>query len=179
MFLSIVCCVREYVKDKKTFIIKKGSNFSENKKRFVNKISEFSCKVDFEQYKYEVPKSDIYDWNKLFGFSFLRLEAKNPVHEDSARWGWRWLNDKIEITPYCYVDSQIIKDKKVFVIENKTDLAIKVRESFYDFYIDNQLVHSEKFNHNKRKVLIERPYFGGNNKAPNDIIISFLNLTIK
>lgn len=179
LFANTVCCVREYIRDKTTIIIKKDNNFAENRKViFINNPSEFSCNVDFEQCKYNVPTQDLGDWNKLFGFTFLKIETKNPVHVDSARWGWRCINGRIEITPYCYVNGLIIKDKKIFEIKNKTDLAIKIRDLSYDFYIDGELVYSEKFTHKNKKAMVEWPYFGGNNKASNDIVISFFELKI-
>ena len=39
--------------------------------------------------------------NKLMGFS----DCSTHHQTNSARFGWRWYNDRLEIHAYCYVDS--------------------------------------------------------------------------
>ncbi|MFT4737440.1 MAG: hypothetical protein ACJAZM_000334 [Cyclobacteriaceae bacterium] len=45
-----------------------------------------------------------YDVNKLLGFS----DCNSQHHEHSARFGWRWLDDDLEILAYCYVSGERI-----------------------------------------------------------------------
>ncbi|UII26213.1 hypothetical protein LVD15_23400 [Fulvivirga maritima] len=40
------------------------------------------------------------DINKLMGFS----DCGAHHHENSARFGWRWYNDELQVFAYCYVD---------------------------------------------------------------------------
>ena len=50
------------------------------------------------------------DWNKLFGmsFGFFPLFKQFQMHENSARFGWRYnpSTDKIEVAPYLYTNGK-------------------------------------------------------------------------
>lgn len=110
------------------------------------------------------------DVNKLYGFS----DCGGHHQENSARFGWRWYNNRMEILAYCYIDGErqdpilidtvalnkvnnysliFDKDRYVFVLNNKSVVMIP-KSCKYD---------------GLRYLLY--PYFGGDETAPQEIKI--------
>ena len=115
------------------------------------------------------------DINKLFGISF------GYHHTNSARIGWRYVPkfDKIELTTYCYVDGERIKEKSLGFIEfGKTYLVqILSTTDLVRFVLDGSVRAEEKVS----SVGISYPlslYFGGNCTAPHNMYID-LNVNWK
>jgi hypothetical protein len=163
------------------FLIKRGKHFSN---RFFYKLFNFFnfsghsiylIKFD-ETCKYQLPKEDQADINKLFGFS-LGLHHKN-----SARFGWCWNNNQLEIWAYWYnngfrnyqfIQSIDVEEKYYFEIKNLGDK--------WEFSIHNY----EKI----KKVVVDKsktkinfgynlwPYFGGNQVSPQDISIYMIDFS--
>ena len=116
-----------------------------------------------------------HDINKLMGFSDC-----NAIHHDnSARFGWRWLEEKLEIHAYCYVNSERITELIGTVDFNeKVNYTLQLTDNQYIFQINDE-----------QPVFISRgdlceigiyymlyPYFGGNEVAPQDISIQIQTL---
>lgn len=110
------------------------------------------------------------DINKLMGFS----DCSVPHHENSARFGWRWLNEKLEIHAYCYVDSVRVHEFVGTVdIGDENRYEISATSDAYEFSLNGE-----------KKAVIRRtqscdegvnyllyPYFGGTVPAPHDVRI--------
>lgn len=124
-----------------------------------------SCKYDFTTL-------DQYDWNKLFGISTER------IHKDSWRFAWRNLNgDGVEVCAYCYdngkrwtsgITTLAFGVPHTFTIERDKDgyILFKVNGKYL------AEVHDEK----KRKFFWGCGlYFGGNRRAPHNIIVEYHN----
>lgn len=108
--------------------------------------------------------------NKLMGFS----DCSAHHHTNSARFGWRWYNNQLEIHAYCYVDSvrvhQYIGTVK---IGEESLYEITATTDAYTFSIDGEktvsIPRAESCNSGLNYMLY--PYFGGSVPAPHDVRI--------
>ena len=127
-------------------------------------------------YDIEVDQEDI---NKLCGISF------GGVHNNSARFGWRYNKheNKIELLAYCYENgirlNTIDNEKSLGFLElNKQyDIRLIVGLRAYFFCIKGYPeVLQLKENKNGRLGFYSRPFFGGNKPAPHSITIKLKTL---
>jgi hypothetical protein len=118
---------------------------------------------------YTIKPSDQADINKLFGFS----DCNNQHHENSARFGWRWYKDSLQVLAYVYNNS-VVSSKYLASVElgiaNRYTLSMD--GSYYYFTINNK-VNKIPMKRTKSCDLgvyyLLYPYFGGNNTAPHDV----------
>lgn len=110
-----------------------------------------------------------WDTNKLFGFS----DCDSHHHEHSARFGWRWLDGKIDILAYCYVSGERIIEKIGETMPNTTNYyQIKLTDTEYQFTFDSETLSVPRNKPCDRGVYyLLFPYFGGNATAPHDVNI--------
>ena len=109
------------------------------------------------------------DINKLYGFS-----DNNSFHQSySARIGWRWYNNSLELLAYNYnkgvVSSAFITAVPIGTVVN---CSIKVMKGSYLFTINGvqkSMTRSATTTTGKGYQLY--PYFGGDENAPHDINI--------
>jgi hypothetical protein len=154
----------------KTYVLKKGKHGGIHLAVKLNDFAEQRVRFDESStYQTKDPKNQG-DINKLFGFS----DCYSFHQKNSARFGWRWYNDNLEIHAYSYVKGK--RDSKFIqkIDQNKYyDMRIETDGSEYVFSIDGQESVrlprgcSQKFNV-KYKLY---PYFGGDETAPHDIRI--------
>lgn len=114
-------------------------------------------------------KKDRRDINKLYGFS----DNFSMHHRYSARFGWRWLNDSLQLTAYCY-NNGIRSFKEISNIElNSFDTcSIRISGNEYIFSVNEKFISMPRSAHGKNAVGYKLfPYFGGNELAPHDINI--------
>lgn len=178
--LTLSSCLSEIKTEEKVFTIKKNNHYSNIAQVFIKKPSEYSAKVKFDSsamYQFGTET----DWNKLLGVAYVE-GLNNPVHNESARWVWRWNQGFLQLSPYCYVDGKIVKNKIVITrnINTYIDLSIKIDYSKkeYKFYVDGVLIYTQVFIHDKNRAYILFPYFGGNHVAPHDIRIIFRDMVV-
>jgi hypothetical protein len=116
-----------------------------------------------------------YDVNKLWGFS----EGLNNQY-NSARIGWRWLNDQLELFAYVYVNGTLLRDPvsydppfiKTVAIGSEINCSIAVSGSNYIFTVDGIIVKTSRGTSvSKFNGYQQYPYFGGNLTAPHLINI--------
>lgn len=108
--------------------------------------------------------------NKLIGFSDFGAHH----HQHSARFGWKWINEQMEVHAYCYVNGE---RKEAFVgvaeIGKYHHLELHLQEDKYVFFMDNlpavEIERANQSNSGNRYMLW--PYFGGQETAPHDILI--------
>lgn len=108
--------------------------------------------------------------NKLMGIS----DCNSHHHENSARFGWRWFENKLEILAYCYVDSLRMHEHVGIVNINEENLyEITVTADAYQFSLNGE----DKVSIPRTRVCNEGinymlyPYFGGSVPAPHDVRI--------
>lgn len=113
------------------------------------------------------------DINKLFGFS----DCDSHHHTNSARFGWRWFNDQLEIHAYTYVDGtrahQLISSVDIN-IEYKYE--IKIEDNQYTFKVNGSEVEMPRGCTGTASGYKLYPYFGGDEAAPSNIIIKITEL---
>ena len=154
--------------------IQKGGHYKSGIKiglNFRNKVT-FKAEFDFSCI-YDHGTSDNYDVNKLYGFS-----TSWSHHKQSARIGWRCINGiDIQILAYSY-DQGVRQDPQLLGTVkpgNCFECSIEKRKGSFLF----------TFNHDDKNKFISvkikdgwfplrymlYPYFGGNMKAPHDMIM--------
>jgi hypothetical protein len=146
-------------------LIRKGKSFS------IVKNFKFS-----ESTMYHFEDADQYDVNKLFGFSF------GMHHIDSVRFGWRPNEDlsRMEIVGYEYINRLRVPTIPICEVQlnkwYKYELKYNGKANQIEYNISDGekafgLIHpitlKNKLNWGYRLDL----YFGGNKKAPHDMII--------
>lgn len=114
------------------------------------------------------------DINKLFGFS----DCGNRHHKNSIRLGWRWLNEQLEIHSYSYVNSER-KHKLITTVPLNEPIPAEIKvlpEGSYLVTVNGITVKSQRGCTGKHPLgYILFPYFGGDETAPHDILITVLN----
>jgi len=167
----------------KTYCIAKNTHRGFNWIRLTTAKS-FSVEVVFHKAAYNLNNENQLDWNKLFG-----LSGNWHHHDDSIRLGWRYNNEtnKIEFCVYSYKDGmRVVKDKTMLGFDLFPSIEVGETINFVFNYGSKKgeglyLVRG----YTKRtggscffpfvfKLPIHYllyPYFGGNEKAPTDIVL--------
>ena len=116
-----------------------------------------------------------YDVNKLWGFSEGMSNQNN-----SARIGWRWLNDELQLFAYVYVNGTLLRDPisydtpyiKSVQIGSEINCSIKISGASYIFTVDGVVVQTARgTTASKYSGYQQYPYFGGTLTAPHLINI--------
>ena len=129
-----------------------------------NPFTFYAC---FDETATYCPTEDI---NKLLGFT----DCNSTVHEDSARFGWRWWNGRLEVFAYVYAngerDFQIIGSVPLSVW---VKFQIKLDDNSYIFRIEpiGEISMRRTNNCNRGVYLQLNPYFGGDGVCDRDIFI--------
>lgn len=112
-----------------------------------------------------------YDVNKLWGFSEGLSNQYN-----SARIGWRWLNDQLQLFAYVYVNGTLLRDPvsydppfiKAVSIGSEIICSIAITGSNYIFTVDGVVVKTPRgTSATKYTGYQQYPYFGGTLTAPH------------
>lgn len=114
------------------------------------------------------------DTNKLFGVGYFWHH-----HKDSARFGWRCDGNRFIISAYCYVNgARVIKELCSLVANRTYVMELKVLSDKYHFKVSDAeqpaITYSEDNitrYHQKKWSYPLGLYFGGDMKAPHDIIV--------
>jgi hypothetical protein len=151
----------------------------------INKGSQFSdrngyAKVSYEEQKFIVrfDSSAIYstisdkhqlDINKLYGFS----DNNSQHHEYSARFGWRWSNNALQLFAYVYNNGTVShKELGTVAIGQEHQCSIRVSGNQYIFTLNGQSVTIPRLATTSRGEGYRLfPYFGGSEVAPQTIFI--------
>lgn len=153
-----------------TYSIKAGEHFSTNtyqavsgKKMSFEAIFDSSCIYTTES------NQNAGDINKLYGFSDC-----NTHHQvNSARVGWLWNGNAIELYGYCYADSnRVSKLLGTAEINEVLKFSIAVSSSQYIFTYNDSAINITR--HCTDSVFTGYklyPYFGGDETAPHDMHI--------
>lgn len=109
------------------------------------------------------------DINKLYGFA----DDDKQHHISSARIGWRWYSNRLELFGYVYNDS-VRTTQFITQVPLKTDIpcSIKVDGTRYIFTANGtQMTMPRTAKTPTGKGYRLYPYFGGDEMAPQDISI--------
>ncbi len=153
-----------------TYIIPEGSHYSTHE--FFTYVSDdtlsFSFRFD-ESAIYDIG-SDQSDINKLFGFA--EGSAQN-IHTWSARFGWRWYNDQLEILAYAYIDG--VRESELLgtleIGESGTGTITSEDDRYIFTYEDATVVIPKTTPFHSSKKFLSYPYFGGNIAAQHEVTV--------
>jgi hypothetical protein len=172
LFLLLSSCEEELFYEYENFIIQKGSHSPIFNVEALQK-SDLSFYAIFDSsaiYTSKTPENQ-WDINKLYGFS----DCNDSHHTNSARIGWRWLNENLEIHGYVYQGGV----RASFFLGNVTlgephFYSIKLLSDVYSFQLNNNPpIETVRMNGCEKGFYYKLfPYFGGDERAPHDILIS-------
>ncbi|HNE50478.1 MAG TPA: hypothetical protein PKM51_05415 [Chitinophagales bacterium] len=177
--ISLLSCSKEIEKkiDKSftVYTIKEGEHFSDNNNLvWHDSISEMKFIVEFDNSAIytTIDSLNQLDVNKLYGFS----DNASLHHDFSARIGWRWRNNKLELLAYIYNNS--VRDFtyiKSVPLNQEITCSIKIASNKYIFSVDDTTIEMP------RTAVVASgyqlyPYFGGDETAPHSIKIYIKNL---
>lgn len=155
----------------KEYIIKKGKHYS-NWFRFpfftFNRSIKFYFNINSSSH-YVFNDDNKYDYNKLFGLS-------NSYHHQisSARIGWRAISEEqYAVCLYCYDDNKRIISNEI-LLNYDTFYGARIiisKNNYYLLFKDSSLI-LQRYTQSMFPIrMILKPFFGGDNAAPNEIKI--------
>lgn len=150
-----------------TYLIKKGQHSSTNRIASLD-ASElvFTAKFDSSAIYTTKTTANQADINKLYGLS----DCGTHHQQNSARFGWRWYNDQLEIHAYSYSNGERnFKYITSVALDQEYTYTMKMTEDAYVFELDGVTVSTERSCSGDAAGYKLFPYFGGDEKAPHDI----------
>ncbi|HEY8397502.1 MAG TPA: hypothetical protein VIK80_06145 [Flavihumibacter sp.] len=109
------------------------------------------------------------DINKLMGFS------DNGAHQtNSARFGWRWKEDAIELLAYVYNDGTMrYRLLAALKIGEPADLKLSIRTGYYEFSVNGETTLMPRTpTGSSINGYMLYPYFGGDETAPHTVKVA-------
>lgn len=156
------------------FVIETFRYFGISRKNRKNTISR---RITFnEDCRYIIDGVDQWDWSKLYGFCF----GITGIHKNSVRFGWRYnpKTEKIEVCRILYYGNPVIHK-----MEYLTSVEVGSKHEYTIVHeIEGDIMHVTMYiDDEKWETSINRPpcrlrfgsglYFGGNQKAPQEVSI--------
>jgi len=155
-----------------TYTIREGKQYCVGNRYppYTTSAMYFTVKFDSSAIYTNQLESNQHDYNKLFGFS----DNNKDHHSFSARFGWRWLNNEVQLSAYTYNDGvRSIVDLGGIDMSKEHNCAIIVNGDHYDFVLDGDTTSVARTSKTPKasgyKLL---PYFGGDEVAPHNITIN-------
>jgi hypothetical protein len=150
-------------------------NTDKNSYRAVNTTEmKFTVRFDNSAIYQTINPGNQADINKLYGFS----DNDQEHHINSARIGWRWYNNQLQLLAYVYNNS-IQSDRMIVSVPLNQDInaSIKVEGSTYIFNVNGTVVTMPRASTTPGAVGYQLyPYFGGDEVAPQNIKILIKNI---
>lgn len=110
------------------------------------------------------------DINKLFGFS----DCNSHHQSNSARFGWRWNNNQLEVLSYCYKNGTRTATHIAYLALNEPYRChIYLFEDHYELEVEGfpRIIESRADICTRGTYYQLWPYFGGTETAPHNITI--------
>lgn len=154
-----------------TYLILRGNNYCEQNSYPIYQQSSLKFKAIFDSsciYTNADPSNQA-DINKLYGFS----DCQTLHHANSARFGWNWMNGKLHIHAYCYIDSvRQYKELGIVDLNKEIDCSIDLLPGKYVFTLNGKKDTMERHCSDTAAYGVKLfPYFGGDEPAPQDVRI--------
>jgi hypothetical protein len=151
--------------------IAKGQNNSNKNgyKSITLSQMNFIAKFDNSAMYQTVIANNQLDINKLYGFS----DNNQDHHTNSARIGWRWYNNELQLFAYVY-NNAVESDKFITSVPLNQEIpcSIKVDGANYILTANGVQVTMPRASTTEQAVGYQLyPYFGGDEVAPQDIHI--------
>ena len=168
-FLLLFSCKKIDSDGYRIFKIKKNTHRSTLSYR-TTKESKFKLKCIFDSsviYTTE-DQTNQRDVNKLWGVS----DCGTNHMDNSIRFGWRWLNDSLEILWFKHLNGDFDFGVITTVELNEVNyLELEITDSMYVMRVNDEVRHLSRYCSNDYKRYYLNPYFGGDETAPHDIKI--------
>lgn len=166
----ISCHKPEITEDLDGFVvytIKKGEHSAGSSVSFRAGNSIECLGVLTESCIYTINPEDQGDTNKLFGLS------DSLSHSDhSARFGWRYYNNQLEILAYVRRNGNFYYDVLGTVKPGDVErYKIEILDNVYRFTFKDKVFDAPRTSKYTGPRYTLYPYFGGNQTAPQDIVI--------
>lgn len=159
----------------KIFTIKKGSHQSNNDfGQLTREYLAYEVKFNNSAIYATIDSNNQADINKLFGFS----DCSSDHTDDSARFGWRWYQDQLELVAFVHYKREIRwKSIAIIDIDKVYKCYILLKEDVYEFGISGVTTSNVIMDRNPatctRGFYYQLwPYFGGDETAPHEITIA-------
>lgn len=152
------------------YTINKGKHYATYKAEMLQAdFMTFQATFDESAEYVSSSEENQHDINKLFGFA----DCNAHHHDNSARFGWRWLNGQIDILAYCYVDGERVVEEIGQTMPNTTNnYEIRLTDAHYIFTLDDKTIEIDRSKPcDIGAYYLLYPYFGGDDTAPHDISI--------
>ncbi|KAA6434392.1 hypothetical protein FOE74_09330 [Rufibacter glacialis] len=157
------------VEEGTTYSIKSGGHETTNPFVMV-KTNSIKFEVRFDStaiYATKDPGNQA-DINKLYGMS----DCSTFHHENSARFAWRWYQNRLELHAYSYNGGKNTSTFITAIDLNKTyTCMLTLTDSKYIYQVGNAAVEHARACTGEGKGYQLYPYFGGDETAPHDIKI--------
>ena len=169
LLLLFISCKKTDENGYTVYKIKKGNHRSVYR---YNRLSEnkFDLECIFDEtaiYTSEDPMNQ-YDINKLWGVS----DCGKHHMKNSIRFGWRWLNDSLEILWFKHEEGDFTYDKIASIELNENIfLSLNITEDEYELSVNGVTKTTTRPCSKDHKRYKLYPYFGGDEVAPHDITI--------
>jgi len=169
LVLLILFSCKKITNDWNTFIIKKGQHRSTHAVDYSkDKVFNWNIKFDSSAIYETLDSLNQLDINKLIGWS----DCGEDHVEASIRFGWRWIDDSLEIHWFKHENGNFSFAKITNVDLCKPyDYYLKIHDWDYEMAVDGVKVFVPRncVTHCRKYQLF--PYFGGDEAAPHDIKI--------
>lgn len=158
------------------YLIAKGAHSSDKNSYKPVTTSEMKFVVKFDSsaiYQSVIPSNQL-DINKLYGFS----DNNQEHHLHSARIGWRWYDNQLELFGYVYNNGTFAyKYITAIPLKQEINCSIKVQGSSYLLTANGITITMVRGATTEQAVGYQLyPYFGGDEIAPHDIKIQVKDL---
>ncbi|MFK7953726.1 MAG: hypothetical protein AB8B73_12840 [Ekhidna sp.] len=171
--IFIVSCEESLGDEYESFLIPKGQHKVAIPKMQALQSRTLAFKALFDNsaiYETNMVENQ-HDINKLMGFA----DCNAHHHDNSARFGWRWLDGKLQIHAYVYNNGIRTSSYIGDVSLNKSYIYdLSFNDEFYIFSLEGSepiyMTRTKSCNRGIYYMLF--PYFGGDETAPHDIFIS-------
>ena len=152
------------------FTISQGSHYCQQNSMELRELSKLEFTFMFDSsaiYETKDPANQA-DINKLYGLS----DCNDMHHQNSARFGWRWYQDRMEIWAYSYHDGERGYEMIDTVsLSQYYDASIHFEKGFYLFNLNNKTIELPRHCDSLAVGYRLFPYFGGDETAPCQINI--------
>ncbi|MFC5270164.1 hypothetical protein [Adhaeribacter terreus] len=157
------------------YTIKKGGHYADNREAGEVKTKKMSFSVLFDSsavYKTFDPVNQ-FDINKLYGLS----DCNSAHHSNSARMGWCWVNNRLEIHAYGYKNGMRNSEFITAIpIGKPVDMSIEMNDSTYLLKVGEKFAELPRGCSGEGTGYKLFPYFGGDETAPHDIVVKVKDL---
>ena len=158
-----------------TYTIPQGQHSTQSPFKFTEStVMRFEATFDNTAVYTTTDPNNQADINKLYGMS----DCGSDHHSNSARFGWRWYENRLEIHAYTYHNK---KRNTAYIASvqleetNRYELAIGERE--YIFRVNDTEVSMPRFCEGVTSLGYQLyPYFGGDETAPHTVTIRIKDL---